>query len=191
MKSHTWIKEYVDGGSVGGSDFWLCTECGCCGGGADWDESVPSPFLPGPAQSLSEDCSIAHEQISYFILGILRQWGYSLHAQEELGDPIPGSRRRVVKKRWQDVPGADKYILLSNANKWTPRSVKRVEFHRVMFDWQRLSLADIRKQLVGLGFVVEPRKCTTCPSDNDRPGDDLEVVCYTCAYKRDSANRKL
>lgn len=63
---HTWEKHYVDGGPVGGGDFWECTVCSASGGPA-WGDDPPTqqPFLAGLGSevSISRDCVEAKRQI--------------------------------------------------------------------------------------------------------------------------------
>lgn len=76
MTPHTWKTEYVDGGHVGGGDFWRCEVCGCAGGPAHFwgkDEKGPTwkPFIPGPALKLPDDCEAAQLLISEYLEGHL------------------------------------------------------------------------------------------------------------------------
>ncbi len=62
---HTWVTEYVDGGTVDGT-FWKCSVC-TANGGPEWPKRPPptmGPFLAGLALKLSDDCKIASQQIA-------------------------------------------------------------------------------------------------------------------------------
>jgi hypothetical protein len=191
MTPHAWAIENVDGGPVGDADFFQCTVCGCAGGCADFEGAVPHPFLPGPAQVVSTDCAIAHEQISYFVLGVLRVWGYDLSSVMVSrrqgrgrfgnlhGEPEPEEDPVAVAR-------SEKYALLSKANFWTPRSVQRVEFHSLVMDARCsvrvLSVDDVREKLITLGFKVEADPCATCGKPNDRSSEDPAKDCFNCIY---------
>lgn len=172
MKEHSWSVEVIEGGPEGGGEFYRCTDCGASGGstlsmralsrGSGDFTRKPSPFFPGPAIDVSEDCDVAHEQISYYtrgFLGYLRQRGSFDHKQ---------------------------LTLLILADKYTPKERARVEFYSLVFDCRtrrNMSVDDVKRRLTVLGFRFEPRSCTQCGEPNERYADDPVERCFGCEYK--------
>ena len=66
MTAHTWVSEAIDGGSVGVSDFWVCSVCGASGGPC-WPLAPQfrwPPFMAdGTGLKLSEDCAVALAEV--------------------------------------------------------------------------------------------------------------------------------
>jgi hypothetical protein len=191
--THTWAVEFIEGGPDGGDDFYRCMTCGCSGGGTtgfsfkgrifhrgpdepparmEVYDRKPSPFLPGPALELSKDCATAHEQISFFVHGYLRSWQGSI-----------ASNGRPAKDPLEESC----FQLLVEADRYTPKAVPRVAFYRLVSDLhheygrKKISIAEARVQLVGLGFKLASPACTKCGRHTTRPGDDKNELCYSCA----------
>jgi hypothetical protein len=158
MTAHTWVTEEIDGGALGSDDFYLCTTCGCSGGsvtaynmrGVVFERDVegqlrptkrePQPFLPGPAIDLSQDCQVAHQQILFFVRGYLHSWDWN-----------PGDDKK------KELRG-----IMTQANRWTPETVARMEFYGLArecdeshLQYHQLSAETVRERLLGMGFKLE------------------------------------
>jgi hypothetical protein len=125
----------------------------------------PRPFLPGAAQTLSDDCDEACVQVRYFIHGYL----YGRH-----------------RSTWSNV-----MQVMIKADRYTPGDHPRVAFFNLLINvidrgslWykgkSRDRVEELEKLLVGMGFRLVPPACMQCGKPNDRSADDPTEKCICC-----------
>lgn len=157
MREHSWVVDAT-------RNDYLCSECGCSGGVAlhgNGRTRPPEPFLGGASIDVSDDCDIAHEQISFYMRGFLRAY---------LGtDPLCHVIFVADRVTPQDAPRGAMFLQLTKI---------------------RLGEVDdvdsLRAALVGSGYKVDYPSCTSCGKPTGRPaGERPEERCYSCQLALD------
>jgi len=191
-KSHTWIVERVDGGPMGSDDFYKCSVCGCSGGeilqskiqkdsnGKATFTSVdrrPSPFIPGFAEDLDDDCDVAKVQIRATVRGFLSAWWrepFHNHLHYFADDTVESLRK-------------ERRTILEHAEKYTPTEKSRMGIADFLIEAHdplcRISIETLKNDLLTQGYLLESPSCTRCGKPTDRPGDDQIPICYSCYWK--------
>lgn len=188
MTEHTWIVEEIDGGHVGTADVYRCTTCGCCGGGTEGYrfkgkmfgrkpgdppcqmipmKRTPSPFIPGPALDVSDDCDLAQQQIRYYVKGRIDI--FQLRAIHLRGEARRDPNREPVAAK-DDPVEIEGFLasLMQDAWRWNPDAKNFMVFMDILQEyekeWRRSTelfteedLLKIREMLIEANFNVAPQ----------------------------------